>query len=59
MMWSGQDLAVGAVAVVGLLVLARRMTGAMRASARDAAAPCPNCGGDEHCAPTPPQRPAR
>ena len=51
---NAQDVAVGAVALAGLFVLARRMHHAMRPAGTSDSAACPNCGGDEHCAPKPP-----
>ena len=50
---NAQDVAVGAVALVGLFVLARRLNRAMRPSKDAAGGACPNCGGDDHCAPKP------
>lgn len=54
MAMTSQDVAVGLVALVGVVVLVRKLTGAVRNSGTSSSVGCPTCGNDgASCEPSP------
>lgn len=54
MVMTGQDVVVALVALVGVFVVVRKMSGAIRPSRTSSTTGCPTCGTDDaHCAPAP------